>query len=94
MTRALRESLRESCGKPAGKRESWCGGSLPIGDPHTHHTPTNPQPHPSDRWPLVCALLVDPDTESRRLVDRLSAWACQVQVHRIAGAGDVWREGE
>lgn len=42
---AVRESLRESCGFPAGKRESMCGGSLPLRETRTPtHTPTIPQP--------------------------------------------------
>ena len=37
----------------------------------------------SPRWPVVCALLADPDAESRRLVRLLSGWPAESRWHRI-----------
>lgn len=48
---------------------------------------------PSDRWPIVAALLHDPDGASRVLIAALAGWAHRAHVHRIptkgsASAGD------
>lgn len=44
-------------------------------------------PEPSARWPIVAALLDDPDRASRALIASLEGWAHQAHVHRIAITG-------
>jgi len=36
-----------------------------------------------NRWPIVCALLEDPDAESRRLIAALSGLPARKRVHRL-----------
>lgn len=82
MSEAVRDCLRESCGFPAGMRERSCGGSLPIGEPHTATQP--PQPNkPADRWHVICQLLVSPAAEAWRLAELLTRWPADVRRHEL-----------
>ena len=82
MSDAVRDCLRFSCGFPAGMRERSCGGSLPIGEPHTATQP--PQPNkPADRWQAIVALLAAHPAQARRLAELLERWPAEVRRHEL-----------
>ena len=75
---------RTLCDQPEiSKSESeFRGPQCRITD-HTDHT---------DRWPVIVALLADPEAESRRLAELLNLWPTAPRLHLIAdtGRGRAW----